>query len=109
MQYIYLAIAIVAEVIGTTALKFTDNFTNLMPSLLVATCYGTAIFMLSVIVRSMPVGIVYAIWSGAGIVLVTIVGAIWLRQTLDAAAIIGIALILAGVVIVNLFSKSILH
>jgi len=109
MQYIYLAIAIVAEVIGTTALKFTDNFTNLMPSLLVAACYGTAIFMLSVIVRSMPVGIVYAIWSGAGIVLVTIVGAIWLRQTLDAAAIIGIALILAGVVIVNLFSKSILH
>jgi small multidrug resistance pump len=109
MQYIYLAIAIVAEVIGTSALKFTNNFTRLLPSLLVAVCYGTAIFMLSVIVKSMPVGIVYAIWSGAGIVLVTIVGAVWLRQTLDAAAIIGIAFILAGVVIVNLFSKNVVH
>jgi small multidrug resistance pump len=109
VRYLYLTIAIVAEVIGTVTLKSTDNFTKLAPSCVVVVCYGIAFFMLSLIVRSMPVGIVYAIWSGAGIVLVTITGAIWLGQSLDFAATIGIALILAGVVIVNLFSKSIVH
>ncbi|HEX5472332.1 MAG TPA: SMR family transporter [Lacipirellulaceae bacterium] len=109
MRYIYLAIGIVAEVFGTTLLKFTDNFTKLKPSLVVAACYGTSLFMLSKVVRMMPVAIVYAIWSGAGIVLVTILSAVWLRQKLDWPALIGIALIVMGVVIVNLFSKTLVH
>ncbi|HVT29010.1 MAG TPA: SMR family transporter [Lacipirellulaceae bacterium] len=109
MRYLYLAIGIVAEVIGTSTLKFTDNFTKLNPSLVVAACYGTSLFMLSKVVRLMPVAIVYAVWSGAGIVLVTILGVIWLGQKLDWPALIGIALIVAGVVIVNLFSRSIVH
>lgn len=109
MQYIYLAIAIVAEVIGTVTLKFTDNFTKLGPSLVVVTCYGIAFFLLSVIVKTMPVGVVYAVWAGVGIVLVAIVGAVWMKQTLDLAALVGIGLILAGVIIVNVFSKSVVH
>src|SRR3954464_13554448 len=83
MQYVYLAIAIVAEVIGTSTLKATNNFTRLVPSLVVASCYTTSFLLLSEFVKSMPVGIVYAVWSGAGIVLVTIVAAIWLKQPLD--------------------------
>jgi small multidrug resistance pump len=109
MYYIYLAIAIVAEVIGTSTLRATHNFTRLVPSLVVAGCYTTSFLLLSELVKLMPVGIVYAVWSGAGIVLVTIVGAIWLKQPLDSAALIGIAFIVIGVVIVNLFSNSAVH
>jgi len=109
MQYIYLATAIIAEVIGTSTLKFTDNFTKPLPSLVVAVCYATSFFLLSVLVKTIPVGILYAVWSGAGIVLVAIVGIVWLKQTLDLAAVIGIGLILAGVVVVNLFSRSVVH
>jgi small multidrug resistance pump len=109
MQYLYLAIAIVAEVIGTSTLKSTHNFTRLVPSLVVAACYITSFLLLSELVKWMPVGIVYAIWSGAGIVLVTIVAAIWLKQPLDLPALVGIAFIVVGVVIVNLLSKSVVH
>jgi small multidrug resistance pump len=109
MQYLYLIIAIVAEVIATTSLKSTNGFTRLWPVLVMAAGYGVAFYMLSIIVQTMPLGVVYAMWSGAGIVLVAIAGAIWFNQIPDWPAILGIALIVAGVVIVNLFSKTVVH
>jgi small multidrug resistance pump len=109
MHYVYLLLAITAEVIATSALKAADGFTKPIPTLIVAVGYSVAFFLLSLIVQTMPLGIVYAIWSGAGIVLVAAVGAIWLKQVPDLPAVIGIGLIMAGVVIVNLFSKTVTH
>jgi small multidrug resistance pump len=108
-NWIYLLIAIVAEVIGTSGLKESDNFTKLWPSLLTIAAYGVAFFFLSLTLRTIPVGIAYAIWSGVGIVLIALVG--WLRfgQHLDAPAILGMSLIVAGVVILNVFSKAVSH
>lgn len=109
MHYVYLLLAITAEVIATSALKAADGFTRPIPTLIVAIGYSVAFFLLSLIVQTMPLGIVYAIWSGAGIVLVAVVAAVWLKQVPDLPAVIGIGLILAGVVIVNLFSKTVTH
>lgn len=109
MNALYLTVAILFEVIATSALKMTDGFTRLGPSVLTFVGYALAIYLLSLTVRTMPVGIVYAVWSGAGIVLVAAIGWVWHRQSLDAAAIIGLALIVAGVVVVNVFSKSVAH
>lgn len=109
MHYVYLLLAITAEVIATSALKAADGFTRPIPTLIVAIGYSVAFFLLSLIVQTMPLGIVYAIWSGAGIVLVAAVAAVWLKQVPDLPAVIGIGLILAGVVIVNLFSKTVTH
>ena len=109
MHYVFLILAIVAEVVGTTALKSANGFTRLWPSLVVLLGYGSAFFLLSLIVQKMPLGIVYAVWSGTGIVLVAMVGAVWLKQVPDWPAIIGMALIMAGVIIVNLFSKTVAH
>jgi small multidrug resistance pump len=109
MSYVYLAIAIAAEVVGTSALKATHGFTRIGPSLLVVVGYGLAFLFLSLVLDTIPVGITYAIWAGAGIVLVTIVGAIVYRQVPDGPAILGILLIVAGVVIVNAFSKTTVH
>jgi small multidrug resistance pump len=109
MHYAFLVLAIVAEVIGTTALKSSDGFTRPWPSLIVLAGYGWAFFLLSLIVKTMPLGIVYAIWSGTGIVLVAVVGAVWFKQIPDWPAIVGMTLIMAGVVIVNLFSKTVAH
>jgi small multidrug resistance pump len=109
MHYVYLGIAIVAETIATSTLKATDGFRRPLPTLVVAIGYGVAFFLLSIVVKSLPVGVVYAIWSGAGIVLVAIVGLIWLNQSLDLAAMLGIALILIGVIVINLFSKAVSH
>jgi len=109
MPYLYLLLAIIAEVIATSALKASQGFTRPGPLLVVALGYGLAFYLLSLIVETMPLGIVYAIWSGAGIVLVAIVGAIWLKQIPDWPAVLGIMLILAGVVVVNLFSKTVVH
>ena len=109
MTYLYLAIAIVAEVIATSSLKATDGFSRLLPSLVVACGYGVAFYFLSLTLRVMSVGIVYAIWCGAGIVLVALISWIVLGQRLDAPAIGGMALIIAGVVVINLFSKSVSH
>jgi small multidrug resistance pump len=105
----YLAIAIVAEVIATSALKASESFTRLGPSVLVVVGYGLAFFMLSQTLRSIPVGVAYAVWSGAGIVLVTLVGFVVFKQRLDAAALIGIGLILAGVIVMQVFSKATAH
>lgn len=109
MAWFYLAITICAEVIGTMALKFSEGFTKPLPSLVVILGYGVSFYFLSKIVQVLPVSIAYAIWSGAGIALIGIIGWVWLGQKLDAGAIIGITLILAGVVVINVFSKSVAH
>jgi len=109
MAWIYLCVAIVAEVIATTALKYTEGFTKLLPSSLVIIGYGVAFYLLSKIVQLLPLAITYAIWSGAGIALVGLVGWIWLGQKLDLAALVGISLIIIGVIVINVFSSTISH
>lgn len=109
MAWLYLSIAIVAEVIGTAALKASDGFSNTAASTVCVIGYGVAFYLLSVVVKTVPVGIAYAIWSGAGIVLITAVGAMWFKQIPDLPAIIGMCLIVAGVLIINLFSKAVSH
>lgn len=108
-NYVFLAIAIVAEVIATSALKASQGFTQLLPSILVVVGYGVAFFCLSMTLRTIPVGIAYAIWSGAGIVLVSLVGFALYGQKLDVWAIVGIGLIITGVMVINLLSKSAAH
>ncbi|WP_454917767.1 DMT family transporter [Xanthobacter sediminis] len=109
MSYVYLAVAIVAEVIATSVLKSTEGFTKLVPSLVVGFGYVLAFYCLSITIRELPVGIVYAIWSAVGIVLVAGFAWIYYGQALDWPAVIGLGLIIAGVVVVNLFSKTVSH
>ena len=108
-SYLYLTIAILSEVAGTAALKASDDFTKPLPILVVLVGYGTAFLCLALVLRTMPVGIAYAIWAGCGIVLVAVAGYVLFGQKLDAPALVGMALILAGVVTVNLFSTSLGH
>jgi small multidrug resistance pump len=108
-NYLYLAVAVAFEVVATTALKETQGFTRPAPSLIVIVGYGFAFYFLALVLRTMPVGVVYALWSGAGILLVTAIGWLWFRQALDMPALAGMALILAGVVVINLFSKTLVH
>lgn len=109
MAWLMLGIAIIAEVIGTVALKHTDGFTKPIPSLIVILGYGLAFFLLSRVVQTIPLAVAYAVWSGAGIALIGVIGWIFVGQRLDLAALIGIGLIICGVVVINLFSKSISH
>jgi small multidrug resistance pump len=109
LTYISLAAAIALEVAGTTFLQQSQQFTRPLPTLLMALCYGAAFYLLSLALRTMPVGIAYAIWSGLGIVLISAVGFFVLEQRLDLPAILGIGLIIAGVVVVNVFSSSVSH
>ena len=109
MYWLILAVAIVAEVIATSALKLSEGFTRLWPSLLVVVGYGTAIYLLSLTLKVIPVGIVYAIWSGVGIVLIAIAATLFLGQRLDAPAMLGMALIVSGVVVIHLFSRVSVH
>ena len=104
--YLYLAIAIVAEVIATTALKAVDGFSKPLPLILVVIGYGIAFWMLSLVMKTIPVGVTYAIWSGLGIVLISIAGLLIYGQKLDLAALLGMALIIAGVLVIQLFSGS---
>ncbi len=106
MAYTLLLIAIVAEVIATSALKLSDGFTKLGPSVLVVVGYGCAFYCLALVLRTIPIGVAYAIWCGLGIALITIIGKFYFGQTLDLAAWVGIALIVGGVLVINLFSKS---
>ena len=106
MAYALLFIAIVAEVIATSALKMSEGFTKLWPSLLVVVGYGFAFYFLALVLKSVPVGIAYAIWAGVGIALITLIGVVVFKQTLDAPALAGIGLIIAGVAVINLFSES---
>ena len=109
MSYLYLVIAIVAEVIATSALKASDQFSETLPSIIVVIGYGVAFYYLSLVLKTIPIGVAYAIWSGAGIALVTVVGLVVFDQKLDFAAIIGISLIVAGVIVMNVFSKTVGH
>ncbi len=109
MGHVYLSIAIIAEVIATSALKASEEFTQLGPSILVIVGYGAAFYFLSLVLKTIPVGIAYAIWSGIGIALITIVGAIFFKQIPDIPAIIGMVLIISGVVVIYVFSKTVSH
>jgi multidrug transporter EmrE-like cation transporter len=105
--WVLLALAIAAEVIGTTALKASEGFTRIVPSVLVALGYGAAFYLMSQALKSLEVGTVYAVWSGVGIVATAIIGLIAFRENLDAPKLIGIALIVVGVVVLQAFSKTI--
>ena len=109
MNALYLGIAILCEIVGTTALKATEGFTRLAPSLVTVATYVLAFYFLSLPLRTMPVGIVYAIWSGTGIVLLSLIDIFWFRVTLDLPALLGLALIVGGVLVINLFSQSLGH
>jgi small multidrug resistance pump len=109
MGHIYLFIAIVAEVIGTTTLKTSEQFTRIIPSIIVIVCYGTSFYCLSLVLKTIQLGVAYAIWSGAGIILIAILGMIYFKQIPDIPAVIGMLLIVAGVVTINLFSQTVGH
>lgn len=104
--YLTLAIAVVAEVIGTSALKSSAGFTKLLPSLIVVVGYGAAFYFLSLTLRTMPVGVAYGLWSGVGIVLISAIGWFVFGQRLDLAALAGLTLIIAGLLVINLFSRT---
>ena len=106
-QWLFLSVAIVSEVLATSALKASNGFTQLWPSLLVG--YAIAFYFLSLTLRTMPVGIAYAIWSGVGIVLVTLIAWFVFEQSLDIPAIIGLTLIITGVVVLQVYSKAVAH
>jgi len=106
INYIYLAVAIVCEVIATTALKTTEGFTRLLPSAVTVLGYATSFYFLSLTLKSLPTGIVYATWSGVGIVLVSLISWLYYKQALSVTTMLGMALIIAGVVVVNLSSQA---
>ena len=107
--WLFLSVASVAEVIATSGLKASDGFTRLWPSVLVVVGYSIAFYCLSLALRAIPVGIAYAIWAGLGVVLITVAAWLLFGQRLDAAALIGMSLIVAGVVVMNVFSKTVAH
>ncbi|TKG97036.1 multidrug efflux SMR transporter [Puteibacter caeruleilacunae] len=109
VEKIVVLIATIAEVVGTAALKYSDGFTILIPSVIVAIGYLVAFYFLSLALKSMSVGIAYAIWSGIGTVLIALMAYFLFKQELDLAAVIGLILIISGVIVINLFSKSISH
>lgn len=109
MAYLYLSIAIVAEVIATSALKASNQLSVMGPTVLSIAGYGIAFYFLALALKWIPVGVAYAIWAGVGIALITIVGAVMFKQMLDAPAVIGIGLIIAGVAVLNLYSNISVH
>ena len=108
-NFFFLGIAIIFEIIATSALKKSEQFTQIIPSIITIVGYFAAFYFLSFAIRTIPVGIAYAIWSGFGIVLITIIGAVFFKQIPDLPAIIGLALIMIGVVVINVFSKTTAH
>ena len=109
MIYFYLALAIVAEVAGTSLLKATEEFTKLVPTTFFIIFYVVSFWLMTLALRELPLGVVYAVWSGLGIVLVAIIGAFVYKEIPDLASILGMGLIISGVVVIHLFSKSIQH
>lgn len=107
--WLILTIAIVAEVIATSALRASHGFSRLVPSAVVVAGYGVAFYCLSLTLKNLPVGIVYAVWSGVGIVLITLVAIVLYKQVPDLPAVLGLGLIVAGVLVLNLFSKMQAH
>jgi small multidrug resistance pump len=108
LPYLYLTFAIAFEVIGTSALK-ADSFTRLLPSLVCAFAYAVSFLLLALSLRTIPVGIAYAMWAGLGIVLIAAIGWLWFKEPLDLPAFIGLSLIVGGVVVVNAFSRVLPH
>ena len=109
VAYVCLAAAIGFEVIGTSALKASETFTRLVPSLVMAASYAASLFFLALSLRTVPVGIAYAVWAGLGIVLIALIGWLWFKQPLDLPALIGLTMIVGGVVVVNAFSQTLPH
>ncbi|AVX03769.1 multidrug resistance protein EbrA [Maritalea myrionectae] len=107
--YFYLLIAIIGEVVATSALKAANGFSETLPSILVVVGYGVAFYYLSLSLKTIPLGISYAIWSGVGVVAVSLMGWVYYKQALDIAALIGMAMILGGVLVIHLFSNSTAH
>lgn len=107
--WLIMSCAIVAEVIATSALKLSDGFTRPVPTVVVLIGYGVAFWCLSIAMRTLPTGIIYAVWSGVGIVLIGAVGWIFMGQKLDWPAIFGMGMIIGGVLVINLFSRSVGH
>lgn len=108
-HWLFLGTAIISEVIATSALKASDSFTRLWPSMIVVLGYAVSFYFLSLTLKTLPVGIAYAIWSGLGIVLISVIGIVLFGQKLDGPAVIGMGLIIAGVVVMNAFSKTVAH
>ena len=108
-NFLFLFFAIIFEIIATSALKKSEEFTRLIPSIITIIGYCGAFYFLSFAIRTIPVGIAYAIWSGVGIVLITIIGALFFKQIPDLPAILGLALIIVGVIVINVFSKTTAH
>ena len=108
-HWIFLSIAIVSEVIATSCLKAAEGFTRLWPSMMVVVGYLLAFYFLSLTLKTIPVGVAYAIWSGVGVLLIALSGWLFLGQSLDIPAVIGLSLIVAGVVIINVFSRTVSH
>ena len=109
LHYIYLNIAVAAETVGTTALQASNQFTRVGPTVLVVLAYGVAFYFLGIALKYIPVGIAYALWSGLGIVLIALIGFTLFGQALDGAAIAGLGLIIAGIVVIQLFSNTATH
>lgn len=109
MAYLYLAIAIIFEVIATSSLKASQEFSKLIPSIVVIVGYAVSFYCLTVVLKTIPIGITYALWSGLGIVLISVVGMLFFHEKLDIAAIIGMFFIILGVVVIHAFSGSIKH
>ncbi|WP_192036060.1 SMR family transporter [Halomonas sp. YLGW01] len=109
MTYVFLALAILAEVVATSALKASEEFTRLWPSVLVVVCYGLAFYLLSLALRTLPVGIAYAFWAGLGITLVTLIGMVVYGERPDLPAVIGLGMIVGGVVVIQVFSSVASH
>lgn len=107
--FLFLFVAIIFEIIGTSVLKLSEQFTKVIPSIISIIAYITAFYFLSLTLKTIPVGIAYAIWSGVGIVLISVIGFVYFKQSLDLPAILGLGLIIAGVIIINIFSKSVAH
>ncbi len=109
IHYLFLFLAILAETIGTTALQASQQFTKLVPSLIVVLAYAVSFYLLSLTLKIMPVGIVYAIWSGLGIVFIALIGLVLFGQKLDLPAVIGLSMVIGGILVINLFSQSTTH
>ena len=109
MPYLILTLAVLAETIGTTALQASQQFTKPLPSLIVVLGYGAAFYLLAIALKTFPVGIAYAMWSGFGIVFISIIGFIVFGQKLDLAAVIGLAMIIGGILVINLLSNTATH
>ncbi|BBK29942.1 small multidrug resistance pump [Stella humosa] len=107
IAYFYLGVAILTEIVATSALKASDGFTRLLPAAIAVAGYVASFYCLSLALRTLPLGIAYALWSGAGILLLSLIGWVWYRQRLDGAAILGLCLIIAGILVIKLFSRSV--